>query len=122
MGKRAVDVHQSRAVHQALKYRLLVHEERNLQACIPEEEEEEEEGEKEGGDRKNEFCRQAYLKPELTWCLLFLAAAHHPTILVNSSFHASVHCDIVQTTLFHVCMELMHLGQLVSAGPYNPCS
>jgi len=31
---------------------------------------------------------------------------------VNSSFHAPVHCDIVQTTLSHVCMELVHLGQI----------
>jgi len=41
-----------------------------------------------------------------------------PSIAVNSSFHAPVHCDI-QTPFCHVCMELMHLGQLVLAGPYD---
>ncbi len=46
--------------------------------------------------------------PLPTWHLLFHSLAHHHTIFVNSSFDASVHCDIVQTTLFHVCMELMH--------------
>ncbi len=39
-------------------------------------------------------------------------------IFVNSNFHTPVPCDVVQTTLFPVYMKLMHLGQLVLAGPY----
>ena len=45
----------------------------------------------------------------------FTHGPHHSTISVNSSFHVPVHCDS-QTTLIHVCMALLHLGQLVLAG------
>ncbi len=60
--------------------------------------------------------------PSLTHCVQFHSSPPFYHLLEQqfSCFLNSRHCDMFQTTLFHVCMELMHLGQSVLADPLQP--